>query len=107
MDVPVRPAVVCDPTEPMGKVDIAILRTQARAALTGLGWKSAIARAVDAAVAATARVPTLGRLMCCARGVRCLEIRAPRGAQTTGAVHSFRRQRYVNSRTERTCGHQR
>jgi hypothetical protein len=37
----------------VSKLDVAILRTQARAALAGLGWRPAIAHAaVDAAVAA-------------------------------------------------------
>jgi Holliday junction resolvasome RuvABC DNA-binding subunit len=43
---------------------MAILRTQARAALTGLGWKPAIASAaVDAAVAAQGPDITLERLI--------------------------------------------
>jgi hypothetical protein len=35
-----------------GKLDAAILRTQAKAALVGLGWKPAIAHAAIAAAAA-------------------------------------------------------
>jgi uncharacterized protein involved in copper resistance len=46
------------------KLDAAILRTQARAALTGLGWKPAIAyAAVDAAAAAHGPEMTLERLV--------------------------------------------
>jgi hypothetical protein len=46
------------------KLDAAILRTQARTALTGLGWKPAIAHAaVDAAVAAQGPAMTLERLI--------------------------------------------
>jgi hypothetical protein len=46
------------------KLDTAILRTQARAALTALGWKPAIARAaVDAAAAAQGPEATLERLI--------------------------------------------
>jgi hypothetical protein len=55
---------VCDPIAPVSKLDAAILRTQARAALTGLGWKPAIAHAaVDAAVAARNPGLTLERLV--------------------------------------------
>jgi hypothetical protein len=36
-----------------GKLDAAILRTQAKAALTGLGWRPAIAHAAVAAAAAS------------------------------------------------------
>jgi Holliday junction resolvasome RuvABC DNA-binding subunit len=46
------------------KLDAVILRTQARAALTGLGWKPAIAHAaVDAAAAAQGPETTLERLI--------------------------------------------
>jgi hypothetical protein len=46
------------------KLDAAILCTQARAALTGLGWKPAIARAaVDAAAAVSGPEVTLERLI--------------------------------------------
>jgi hypothetical protein len=48
----------------VSKLDVAILRTQARAALAGLGWKPAIAHAaVDAAVAAHGADLTLDRLI--------------------------------------------
>lgn len=48
----------------VSKLDAAILCTQARAALTGLGWKPAIAHAaVDAAVAAKGAEMTLERLI--------------------------------------------
>jgi hypothetical protein len=48
----------------MSRLDAAILCTQARTALTGLGWKPAIARAaVDAAVAANGAETTLKRLI--------------------------------------------
>jgi hypothetical protein len=48
----------------VSKLDAAILCTQARAALTGLGWKPAIARAaVDAAAAALGPEVTLERLI--------------------------------------------
>jgi hypothetical protein len=48
----------------VSKLDAAILCTQARAALTGLGWKPAIARgAVDAAAAALGAEMTLERLI--------------------------------------------
>jgi hypothetical protein len=48
----------------VSKLDAAILCTQARAALTGLGWKPAIARtAVDAAVAVSGPEMTLERLI--------------------------------------------
>src|SRR5689334_10677624 len=50
--------------ETVSKLDAAILCTQARAALTGLGWKPAIARtAVDAAVAVSGPEMTLERLI--------------------------------------------
>jgi Holliday junction resolvasome RuvABC DNA-binding subunit len=46
------------------KLDAAILRTQAKQALTGLGWKPAIAQtAVAAAVAAQGADATLERLI--------------------------------------------
>jgi hypothetical protein len=46
------------------KLDAAILRTQAKAALTGLGWKPAIAHAAVAAAASTLGTqPTLERLI--------------------------------------------
>jgi Holliday junction resolvasome RuvABC DNA-binding subunit len=46
------------------KLDAAILRTQAKAALTGLGWKPAIAHAaVAAAAAAQGAGVTLERLI--------------------------------------------
>jgi Holliday junction resolvasome RuvABC DNA-binding subunit len=48
----------------VSKLDAAILCTQARAALTGLGWKPAIAQAaVDAALAAKGAEMTLERLI--------------------------------------------
>ncbi|HEX8113599.1 MAG TPA: HNH endonuclease signature motif containing protein [Kofleriaceae bacterium] len=48
----------------VSKLDAAILCTQARAALTGLGWKPAIARAaVDTAAAAQGPAMTLERLI--------------------------------------------
>jgi hypothetical protein len=48
----------------VSKLDAAILCTQARAALTGLGWKPAIAHAaVDAAAAAQGPEMTLERLI--------------------------------------------
>lgn len=53
-----------DPSESGSKLDPAILRIQARTALTGLGWKPAIARAaVDAAAAAHGLETTLERLI--------------------------------------------
>ncbi|HEX3761217.1 MAG TPA: HNH endonuclease signature motif containing protein [Kofleriaceae bacterium] len=53
-----------DQSKPVSKLDVAILRTQARAALTGLGWKPAIAHAaVDAAVVAGGPELTLERLI--------------------------------------------
>jgi hypothetical protein len=46
------------------RLDAAILRTQAKAALTGLGWKAAIAHAaVGAALAAEGAEITLERLI--------------------------------------------
>jgi len=46
------------------KLDAAILRTQAKQALTGLGWKPAVAQtAVAAAVAAQGSDATLERLI--------------------------------------------
>jgi Holliday junction resolvasome RuvABC DNA-binding subunit len=46
------------------KLDIAILRTQAKQALTGLGWKPAIAQAaVAAAVAVQGAGATLERVI--------------------------------------------
>jgi Holliday junction resolvasome RuvABC DNA-binding subunit len=46
------------------RLDAAILRTQAKAALTGLGWKPAIANAaVSAAAAAQGTAVTLERLI--------------------------------------------
>jgi hypothetical protein len=48
----------------VSKLDAAILRTQARAALTGLGWKPAIAHAaVDAALAVNGAEMTLEKLI--------------------------------------------
>ena len=47
----------------IGKLDAAILRTQAKAALVGLGWKPAIASAAVAAAAARAEEWTLERLI--------------------------------------------
>jgi Holliday junction resolvasome RuvABC DNA-binding subunit len=56
------------------KLDRAILRTQARVALTGLGWKPAIARAaVDAAAAEQGSEMTLERLICIARSEGTLD----------------------------------
>ncbi|HEX3759791.1 MAG TPA: hypothetical protein VHW23_13850 [Kofleriaceae bacterium] len=53
-----------DQSKPVCKLDAAILRTHARAALTGLGWKPAIAyAAVDAAVAAQGADLTLEQLI--------------------------------------------
>lgn len=50
--------------ESVSRLDAAIWRTQARAALTGLGWKPAIAHAaVDAAWAAQGPETTLERLI--------------------------------------------
>jgi hypothetical protein len=50
--------------EEVSKLDAAVLRTQARAALIGLGWKPVIARAaVDAAAAAQGPEMTLERLI--------------------------------------------
>jgi Holliday junction resolvasome RuvABC DNA-binding subunit len=47
-----------------GRLDAAILHTQAKAALTGLGWKPALAHAaVDAAAAAQGPDVTLERLI--------------------------------------------
>jgi hypothetical protein len=49
--------------EPVSKLDMAILRSQARTALTSLGWKPAIAHAaVDAAAVAQGPGLTLERL---------------------------------------------
>jgi Holliday junction resolvasome RuvABC DNA-binding subunit len=46
------------------RLDTAILRAQAKTALTGLGWKPAIAHAaVDAAMAARSTEMTLERLI--------------------------------------------
>jgi hypothetical protein len=53
-----------DRSKPASKLDVAILRTQACAALAGLGWKSAIAHAaVDAAIGAEGPDVTLQRLI--------------------------------------------
>jgi hypothetical protein len=54
-------SVVC---EPVSKLDLAILRTEARAALTSMGWKPAIAHeAVDTAITAQGPELTLERLI--------------------------------------------
>ena len=56
--------MVYDPIEPVSKLDTPTLRTQARAALTTLGWKPAVVHAaVDAAVAAHGADLTLDRLI--------------------------------------------
>jgi Holliday junction resolvasome RuvABC DNA-binding subunit len=58
------PAVARGPIESGSKLDTAILCIQACTALTGLGWKRAIARAaVDAALAAQGPETTLERLI--------------------------------------------
>jgi hypothetical protein len=41
------------PPRPPSKLDVTILRTQAKAALVGLGWKAPIAQAAVAAAAAS------------------------------------------------------
>jgi hypothetical protein len=57
-------APASEESKTVSRLDAAILCTQARAALTGLGWKPAIAReAVDAAVAVKGAEMTLERLI--------------------------------------------
>jgi hypothetical protein len=58
------PPIAPPPIAPASRLDAAILHTQAKAALTGLGWKPAIAHAaVTAAAAAQGPDTTLERLI--------------------------------------------
>lgn len=57
-------AVIRADSKAVSRLDAAILRTQARAALIGLGWKPAIAHAaVDAVAAAQGMEMSLERLI--------------------------------------------
>jgi hypothetical protein len=51
------------PADATSKLDVAVLRTQAKAALTGLGWKPAIAHAAVAAAVAMGADMTLESLI--------------------------------------------